>query len=316
MEILFELISWMIICLETGLSPNFIHAFICCYFIFGMIFDSSPYNAGGRVWVYVQNWSIWTSFAYFMQGSIGIEEKLDSNGQYIFGSFPHGAYSIHHFLTMTNGAGMFSTVFPDGGDKLVHLVASVLFFFPGLRELLLWLGCVDASKPTAIKNLDSGKSLLIFVGGEKEQLLTCPGHHRIYIKKRKGFVKLALRQSGKGKGNGNGVIRLVPTYAFGENDAYHVCTIPFVVNLQNFLQKYFSLGIPIAWGRYGSVLPLPVPIAVEIGKPIDYTPTASAQGNLEAQVDELHEIFINEVLRLFDRTKAKHGYADAKLEIL
>jgi hypothetical protein len=33
---------------------------------------------------------------------------------------------------------------------------------------------------------------LIFIGGEKEQLMTVPGEHKIFLRSRKGFVKLAL----------------------------------------------------------------------------------------------------------------------------
>jgi hypothetical protein len=60
------------------------------------------------------------------------------------------------------------------------------------QQILLWLGCVDASSKTAHHNLRKGRSILIFVGGEKEQLLTTPGEHAIYLSGRKGFVKLAL----------------------------------------------------------------------------------------------------------------------------
>jgi Diacylglycerol acyltransferase len=51
---------------------------------------------------------------------------------------------------------------------------------------------VDASSKTAHYNLRKGRSILIFVGGEKEQLLTTPGEHTIYLSGRKGFIKLAL----------------------------------------------------------------------------------------------------------------------------
>ena len=30
------------------------------------------------------------------------------------------------------------------------------------------------------------------LGGEKEQLMTTPGEHKIYLRNRKGFIKLAL----------------------------------------------------------------------------------------------------------------------------
>jgi len=55
------------------------------------------------------------------------------------------------------------------------------------------LGCVDASAQTAHYNLRRGRSILIFVGGEKEQLMTVSGQHKVYLSSRKGFVKLALQ---------------------------------------------------------------------------------------------------------------------------
>ena len=60
-------------------------------------------------------------------------------------------------------------------------------------QILLFLGCVDASSYTCHYNLKRGRSILIFIGGEKEQLMTEPGNHKIYLRNRKGFVKLALQ---------------------------------------------------------------------------------------------------------------------------
>ena len=51
---------------------------------------------------------------------------------------------------------------------------------------------MDAGSSTAHFNLKRGRSILIFVGGEQEQLLTTPGEHIIFLSSRKGFVKLAL----------------------------------------------------------------------------------------------------------------------------
>jgi hypothetical protein len=61
-----------------------------------------------------------------------------------------------------------------------------------LLQILLFLGCVDASSSTAKYNLKKGRSLFIYIGGEKEQLMTTPSESKIYLKNRKGFVKLAL----------------------------------------------------------------------------------------------------------------------------
>lgn len=69
------------------------------------------------------------------------------------------------------------------------LFAMQLFFS---LKVLLWLGCVDAGSKTAHHNLKKGRSILIFIGGEREQLLTTPGEHTIFLSNRKGFIKLAL----------------------------------------------------------------------------------------------------------------------------
>ena len=43
-----------------------------------------------------------------------------------------------------------------------------------------------------------------------------------------------------------------------------------------------------------------------------------AKGDItEKEVDQLHQTFMNEIERLFERTKTKHGYKDSdKLTIL
>jgi hypothetical protein len=166
---------------------NIFLAFAFIYFFWILIDPSS--KSDGRVWPWFQHLGVWKNICALFQGSVVEETKLDNKKQYIFASFPHGAYTAQHVLTMTNGVGFFSNVY--SGDRR-DLVASVLFFIPVLREMLLWLGCVDASASTAKLNLNKGRSILIFVGGEKEQLLAEPGRYCIYVKERKGFVKLSL----------------------------------------------------------------------------------------------------------------------------
>lgn len=51
-------------------------------------------------------------------------------------------------------------------------------------------------------------SLLLYPGGEREQMMTVRGKHRLYLKQRKGFVKIAIESGAS----------LVPVYVFGETD--------------------------------------------------------------------------------------------------
>jgi len=96
---------------------------------------------------------------------------------------------------------------------------------PGYRELLMWLGCVDAGKATAKRILRKGYHMYVLPGGEAEQMLTQRGKQRVFLNKRKGFVKLALEHGAS----------LVPVYAFGETDLYH--TSNFVMGLRKWLMK-------------------------------------------------------------------------------
>lgn len=53
-----------------------------------------------------------------------------------------------------------------------------------------------------------GSALTIVVGGAAESLSAHPGTADLTLKRRKGFIKLAIRQGAD----------LVPVFSFGEND--------------------------------------------------------------------------------------------------
>jgi 2-acylglycerol O-acyltransferase 2 len=244
---------------------------------------------------------MWNFIQWYFPASITLENELDHKKQYIFCCFPHGPISANHLLTMTNGCEM-QTKHYKGARR--DLCASVLFTIPIFKDILIWLGCVDASPITAHYNMKKGNSIFIYVGGEKEQLMSESGLHRIYLLERKGFVKLALQYGAD----------LIPMYAFGENEVYTTSNI--LLDFRKWLQKSFSLGIPICFGRWGSFLPHRKRLALEIGKPIEVK-AVPKEKITQKEIDELHELFVKEMRRLFDRTKVKYPeHASKQLEIL
>ena len=240
-------------------------------------------------------------FKTYFNATVTIATGLDHNQQYIFGMFPHGACTVSHFLTMTNCCGMLTEIYR--GDRR-DLAASVLFYIPLVRDLLLFLGCVDASKETVRYNLRKKRSILIFVGGEKEQLMTKENSHKVVLKDRLGFIKLAIQ---------NG-IPLVPVYAFGENELYRHSFL--LMGLRSWLQKNFQIAIPIVFGRFGTLIPFKTKLHVAIGKPIPVTRKLESEIN-DNDLRSLHTTFVTNLSQLFDENKASHGIAsNIKLEII
>lgn len=161
----------------------------CAYLL--TYLDTLPASRkSGFPWPALQNAKFWEKIAGYFPCSIHLAEPLDSTQKYIFAAFPHGACSLNHIITMTNACGMLSQHYT--GQRR-DLAATVLHWIPLFKDFLLALGCVDASAATAKHNLNKGRSILIYIGGEKEQLMTSPGQQRIYLKHRKGFIKLALQ---------------------------------------------------------------------------------------------------------------------------
>lgn len=168
-------------------------------------------------------------------------------------------------------------VSPSPGRACVQVPLALLITPFSSVQILIWLGCVDASPFTAHYNLKKGHSIFIYVGGEKEQLMSESGHHRIYLKERKGFVKLALQygadlipmvchRSASSHGRplqySKALCLMHVQYAFGENEAY--TTSNAFLGFRKWLQKNLSLGIPICYGRWGTFIPHKQRIALEV----------------------------------------------------
>lgn len=195
------------------------------------LLDGSEKKLEGNTWPWFAELSVWKKIAKYFPVSLHFEEEISPDKQYLFAVHPHGPFSINHALIfLTNSAG-FHKYSPL--EKRRDLGASVIFHIPLVREFCLWLGCVDASRSVATKVLGSKRSLLILVGGEQEQLLGKPGDHTVFIKGRKGFVRLAVQHN----------IPIVPVYVFGENELFG--TIKYV------LLFYFIRAIVLFVGILG-----------------------------------------------------------------
>lgn len=285
------------------------------------IADGASTAVGGpndRSWPSAQKWGIWRPIADLIWGQHSVvcspqtEKQLADVKQAIVACHPHGVVSFCHAQLFLDCSG-YQTRFPNfSGEQRRDLGASVVFLIPFFRDILLWSGCVDAGKATARRILRSGRSLFVYPGGEKEQLLTEEGKHRCYVRTRKGFCRLAVEFG----------VPVVPHYAFGETAVFGVSQ--FLFGLRMFLCDKLHVALPLAFGRWGIPFPLGLPkrppagmhlcvgAALHPARAID--PKAEKE-EFEKAVDELHARYLEALVKLFDENKAACAGSSDPMEV-
>jgi 1-acyl-sn-glycerol-3-phosphate acyltransferase len=215
------------------------------------------------------------------------DAALPVDKQYVFAIHPHGIHCLGLAAFQTRGS-TFHQRFPGlHGPKLCGLAATVIFKIPVVRELFLFWGYIDASRTVASQALGKGQSLYVVVGGEEESMMTTWGKDIVVLKKRKGFVRLALSHG----------VTLVPIFAAGTTDCYR--TYSFLAGSRRWLQKSFGIALPIFHGRWMTTLPYKVQVKILVGEPIP-TPMLIVEGARpnEELVDEYHQKYMDALVEL------------------
>ncbi|MEJ1272073.1 hypothetical protein NN561_002921 [Cricetulus griseus] len=147
-----------------------------------------------------------------------------------------------------------------------------------------------------------GNISVIVLGGAKETLEAHPGTYNLYIRQRKGFVKIALTHGAS----------LVPVFSFGENELFEQVSNPegsWLRTAQDRLQKLTGFALPLFYGRgifqynFG-IMPYRKPIHAIVGRPI---PVQRTPNPTPEQTEQLHQTYMEELRKLFDEHKGKYG---------
>lgn len=142
---------------------------------------------------------------------------------------------------------------------------------------------------------------MIVVGGAQEASNAHPDTNDLIIKKRLGFIKLALR-------NGS---PLVPVFSFGENDLWAQLPNPEGSNLRKFqdlARKYTSVVPPFLHGRgifqysYG-IVPFRRSVVSVVGKPVECPKIANP--SLE-EILKYQKLYMDELQDIYDTHKDKY----------
>lgn len=106
-------------------------------------------------------------------------------------------------------------------------------------------GSVSVSKKSVshvLSKEEGGNISIIVLGGAEESLDAHPGKFTLFIRQRKGFVKIALTHGAS----------LVPVFSFGENELFKQVNNPegsWLRIVQEKLQKIMGFALPLFHAR-------------------------------------------------------------------
>lgn len=261
----------------------------------------------------MRRWHVWRLLRDYFDAELHRTTPLSPSRSHIFCYHPHGVFSYGALLGFGSDVTGFSRTFPG---VVVHLLTLRLnFALPVLREYLLAHGHGDVSRASCLRLLRKGHSIAICIGGAAESLYATPGRHALVLRRRKGFVKLALETGAA----------LVPVYGFGENNVMETRNgLPEtsrVRRVQRAMLRVMGFTAPIWRGRglFGGrgILPLPRKLDVVVGAPIDVPrydgDVTSAE--FHALVDKYHAIYMEALQKLFDDNKDTYAQGESTLEL-
>ncbi|POS79908.1 diacylglycerol acyltransferase [Diaporthe helianthi] len=253
---------------------------------------------------WVRRLPMWKYFAEYYPAKLHKTHELVPTRKYIFGYHPHGIISHGAWAAFATDALGFSDKFPGITNSLLTLDSN--FRLPLYREYVFSMGVLSVSKESITNILTRGgrngegmgRAVTIVVGGARESLEAQPHTARLIINERKGFVKLAIRTGAD----------LVPVMAFGENDLYDQLDPhkhPWLHGLQRHVLKVWKFTVPLLHGRgifnYDvGMMPYRRPLNIVVGRPIK---VVQAENPDNAEVDRLHEQYVEELRAVWDRYK-------------
>ncbi|EHA27226.1 hypothetical protein ASPNIDRAFT_126602, partial [Aspergillus niger ATCC 1015] len=254
---------------------------------------------------------VWSIYASYFPARLHRSEPLLPTRKYIFGYHPHGIISHGAFAAFATEALGFAGLFPGITNTLLTLDSN--FRIPFYREYALAMGIASVSRESCENLLSKGgidgegmgRAVTIVIGGARESLDALPHTLRLVLKRRKGFIKLAIHTGAD----------LVPVLAFGENDLYEQVRSenhPVIHKLQMLVKHTLGFTIPLFHARgvfnYDvGLMPYRRPLNIVVGRPIHVVQQRDREKIDDDYINHLHSLYVQELERIWEEWKDKYA---------
>lgn len=267
-----------------------------------------PVNFPGRLGYRFGDWMLVQAEKYFglktvIEDEDGLIRHSEQNKALIFAFNPHDMLPYSIFAFGSSLRRLPGTI----GEDTRALMSSAIFNIPFIRQIYSWVGGLSVDKRTFLGRLNNGQSFAFSPGGVQEVLNLNPAKPHelvLYIKQRKGFIKLALTTGSP----------VVPVFAFNLDGSYGYWFPrgPFMEKVSRVL----GFAPLVYWGRWYIPFGIPYPrkAHVVIGPAIDIP--KEGETVTQESVDKWHAVFLEELELLFERHKHGAGYGYRQLKFI
>lgn len=200
------------------------------------------------------------------------EGETKKNGEikkerFIFFEFPHGVFPIGQVLT----APLVEKFTP--GEYICATGASILFKVPMMKHIMAWMGTRPANRKSMTGVFENDMHVAVIPGGIAEMYVVTEDKETIYMKSRRGTVRLAIQ---------NGA-HIVPAFFFGNSKILTVKgndSNGFLAKLSRKLR----MSIIFFYGRFGLPIPYRYPCSMASGEIVR---VVQNDNPTDAQIDEV-----------------------------
>ncbi|XP_028322281.1 2-acylglycerol O-acyltransferase 3b isoform X2 [Gouania willdenowi] len=270
------------------------------YFLW-MVVDWETPERGGRGTTFVRRWKVWEHLRDYFPVKLVKTADLSPNRNYIFGCHPHGIMCAGAFSSFSTDSSNFSSLFP--GVRPLLAVLAGLFRVPLLREYIMCAGLRPVSRSSLIHLLTQhgkGNAVGIVIGGAEESLSSAPGLNTVVVRRRRGFVRMALECGAD----------LVPVYSFGENELFHQVMLSeggVGRSLQDLFKRVMGFAPCLFVGQRFGLMPARTTVTTVVGSPITVEHRLVPS---EEEVDHYHRLYMEALNKLFHQHKVSCGLSE------